>query len=69
MVKTAIRGAEEANRRQTAATQQLDLAQYALYTLGDELAAVMAIPGRREPASVHVLDATGTGEKSQALAA
>jgi hypothetical protein len=69
VVKAAIVGAEEANRRQTAATQQLDLAQYALYTLGDELAAVMSIPGRREPASVHILDAKATGAKSQALAA
>ena len=50
---TAIAGAEEAQRLQKAATQQLDLAQYAISTLTDELAAVMAIPGRRERASIH----------------
>ncbi len=52
----AITGATDARRRQSAATQQLDLAQYALFKLGDELAAVMSIPGRREPATLHVLE-------------
>ncbi|MGQ0457281.1 MAG: hypothetical protein ACT4OU_09480 [Hyphomicrobium sp.] len=73
VLKSAIDGAEDAHRRQAAATQQLDLAQYALHTLGDELAAVMTIPGRREPASVHVLEAPAapkTGKKkSRARAA
>lgn len=69
VLQSAISSAGEAKRRQTAAHQQLDLAQYALYTLGDELSGVMTIPGRREPASVHVLEAPAALTKSKALAA
>jgi hypothetical protein len=69
IVRSAIASAEDASLRQNAAHQQLDLAQYALYTLGDELSAVMKIPGRRQPASVHVLEAPATLSKSPALAA
>ena len=70
VLSTAISGAQNAGQLQAAATQQLDLAQYALSTLMDELAAVMTVPGRREPASVHVLEtASAARSVSQALAA
>ena len=69
VLTNAIAGAREAGQLQFAATRQLDLAQYALYTLRDELSAVMSVPGRREPASVHVLDANPSRAVVQALAA
>lgn len=69
VLESAISSAGAATHRQTAAHQQLDLAQYALYTLGDELSAVMTIPGRREPASVHVLEAPSPVNGAAALAA
>ncbi len=69
VLTNAIAGAREAGQLQSAATRQLDLAQYALYTLRDELSAVMSVPGRREPASVHVLDASPSRAVVQALAA
>jgi hypothetical protein len=48
--------AEEATRCHASATQQLDLAQYALTSLVDELSAVMDVGGRRRRATVHVLE-------------
>jgi hypothetical protein len=66
---TAIAGAEEAQRLQKAATQQLDLAQYAISTLTDELAAVMAIPGRRERASVHQFESVLVRAGDRSIAA
>jgi hypothetical protein len=47
--------AEEATRCHASATQQLDLAQYALTSLVDELSAVMDLGGRRRRGTVHVL--------------
>lgn len=55
--------AEEASRCQASATLQLDLAQYALSSLVDELSAVMDMGGRRRRATIHVL-----GVSSQTLA-
>jgi len=55
-VKGALSRAEEATRCHTSAALQLDLAQYALTSLVDELSAVMDVGGRRRPASVHMLD-------------
>ncbi len=55
-VKGALSRAEEATRCHTSAALQLDLAQYALTSLVDELSAVMDMGGRRRPASVHMLD-------------
>lgn len=56
VVQSAILGAQDARQMQLAATQQLDLAQYALRSLSEELAAVMTVPGFRERASVHTLE-------------
>lgn len=70
VVDAAITGAADAGRRQAAATQQLDLAQYGLSTLGDELAAVMHVPGRRERATVHPFERPAAKpEKAKSLAA
>ena len=70
VVSSAIRSAHSASQLQVAATQQLDLAQYGLSTMVDELAAVMALPGRRDKkASVHVLETAPTRTGKQALAA
>lgn len=56
IVMGAARQAEEATRCHVSATQQLDLAQYALASLVDELAAVMDMGERvRRRATVHVL--------------
>lgn len=57
VLSQSVDGARIATEMQSAATQQLDLAQYGLITLVDELAAVMAIPGRRSrSATVHALN-------------
>ena len=71
VVSEAIGAARTAEQMQIAATQQLDLAQYALSTLVDELAAVMTIPGRRDQkATVHVFGKVATRASAQeALAA
>ena len=70
VLESAISGAANAGRRQAAATQQLDLAQYGLSTLGDELAAVMHVPGRRERATVHPFERPAAKpEKAKSLAA
>jgi hypothetical protein len=52
----AASGAEEAMRCHKSAAMQVDLAQYALGSLVDELAAVMNVGERRSRANVHVLD-------------
>ncbi len=69
VVSTAIAGAKSAVELQSSATQQLDLAQYGLSTLMDELSAVMAVPGRRERAQVYRLEPVPAQPSSQALAA
>ena len=65
VLTTAVTGAEQARNLQGAATQQLELAQYGISTLLDELSAVMKISNRRESkATLHVLGspaATETG--------
>lgn len=54
----AVGGAAAAEHLQSAATRQLDLAQYGLTTLVDELSSVMTIPGRKSrTATLHVLGA------------
>jgi hypothetical protein len=56
VVMGAARQAQEATRCHVSATQQLDLAQYALTSLVDVLAAVMDMGDRvRRRATVHVL--------------
>jgi hypothetical protein len=47
--------ADEAARCHASAGLQLDLAQYGLTSLVDELSAVMDVGGRRRRATVHVL--------------
>jgi hypothetical protein len=61
--------AREAASLQATATRQLDLAQYGLITLRDELSAVMAMPSRRDGAVVHVFAAAQMPVRGQALAA
>ncbi len=69
VLTVAIACADDACRRQIAATQQLDLAQYALSTLADELAAVMTLPGRRERAPIYRFEVVPHRMTGQALAA
>lgn len=69
ILTTAIARADDACRRQVAATQQLDLAQYGLSTLADELAAVMTVPGRRDRAAVYRFEVSTPRSTDQALAA
>ena len=77
----SVEGASAIKDMQSAATQQLDLAQYGLSTLIDELAAVMAMPGvtssrRISSASVHAFggsvgsaEAVFSANRTRALAA
>ena len=65
----AVSRAEQAHTLQTAATRQLDLAQYALITLMDELSAVMTVPSRRGPAMVHRFEPAVQRPAQHALAA
>lgn len=53
VVSSAIDTVLDTQRRQAAVAQQLDLAQYALNALSDELSAVMTVPGWRERAPVY----------------
>lgn len=48
--------ASHARELQGRALQQIDLASYAFNNIVDELAAVMALPARREPAVVHLFE-------------
>ncbi len=48
--------AREARELQGRASQQIDLATYAFNSIIGELAAVMALPARREPAVVHLFE-------------
>jgi hypothetical protein len=67
VLTSAVVGAEEAGRLQKAATQQLDLAQYGISTLVDELTGVMTMAGRRDRlATLYVLGAGVSGAASQA---
>ncbi len=65
----SIDRAEHAQQLQAAATRQLDLAQYAMTTLMDELSAVMTVPGRRASAVVHRFEPLALRPVDQALAA
>lgn len=56
IVRTAVQRADDATGFHASASQQLDLAQYALASLLDELAGVMPVPNRRGPALVRVLE-------------
>jgi predicted amidohydrolase len=63
VLEASVAGAEEAHKLQTAATQLLDLAQYGISTLVDELSAVMTIPGRRDrQVAMLVLDGAAVAE-------
>ena len=48
--------ANYARELQGRAMQQIDLATYAFNSIVDELATVMALPARREPAVVHLFE-------------
>lgn len=69
VVEMAIGRAKSAADLQAAATRQLDLAQYGLSSVLDELAAVMAVPGRRERAKVVRFAPHSHGGSQRALAA
>lgn len=56
IIKSAVLGAEAASRCHSSAGMQLDLAQYALTSLVDELSAVMDVGGRRKRGNIHVLE-------------
>lgn len=68
---SSVDGARAATEMQSAATQKIDLAQYGLITLVDELSAVMTMPGRsRRTATVHTFGYSEARTSSgQALAA
>jgi hypothetical protein len=64
VIGRSVTGAETAQKLQLAATQQLDLAQYGISTLIDELSAVMIISGRRDrQATLHVLGSAFAAEE------
>ena len=69
IIKAAFSRAEEAARCHSAAALQIDLAQYGLITLVDELSAVMEMPGRRRRATVHVLEVAPARVVGNAIAA
>jgi hypothetical protein len=78
ILHTSIGLAAATQEKQVSATHQLDLAQYALTTLVDELSAVMTLPGRRSrTATLHmfangqdsVVDSVYPSGRNQALAA
>jgi hypothetical protein len=69
VIRGATSRAEEARRCQASAALQLDLAQYALTTLVDELSAVMDMQGRRRRATVHVLEVAPVRAFGDAIAA
>jgi hypothetical protein len=69
VLTAAIGSATQARELQAGAAQQLDLATYALYTLFDELSAVMSDPLLREAASVHHLAPRARHAPAHALAA
>ena len=64
ILTNSVEQAETAEKLQKAATQQLDLAQYALSNLVDELATVMAVDGRRD--RMATLYTLGTGSDTGA---
>ena len=69
ILMAAIEGRERVRDRQAAATRQLDLAQYGILTLVEELTAVMALPGRAvRPATVHALAASAESASRRAAA-
>jgi hypothetical protein len=67
IIKSAFVSAEEASRCHKSAALQLDLAQYALNSLVDELSAVMDVGGRRRAATVHVFDVQASPVPRQPL--
>jgi len=69
IIEGAAAHAEEAMRCHTSAAVQLDVAQYALTSLVDELAAVMNDGGLRKQATVHVLEIQPTRFIGEAIAA
>jgi hypothetical protein len=69
IIQTAASRADDAARCHAAAALQLDLAQYGVTTLIDELSAVMEMPGRRPRATVHVLEVPSPREFGTAIAA
>jgi hypothetical protein len=69
IIEGAAVHAEEAIRCQASAALQLDVAQYALTSLVDELAAVMDVGGLRKQATVHVLEIPPTRLIGEAVAA
>lgn len=70
LLSEAGRAADEARQLHKIATQQLDLAQYGLITMREELAAVMAISSRRDKtAAVHLFEPASGMLQPHALAA
>ena len=61
--------ASNARELQARALQQIDLATYAFNNIVDELAAVMVLPARREPAVVHLFEPALARSKERGAAA
>jgi hypothetical protein len=58
----------QARELQGRALQQIDLATYAFNNIVDELAAVMLLPARREPAVVHLFEPALARDKERGAA-
>jgi len=69
IIKDAVSRADSAVQCHVSATLQLDLAQYGLISLVDELSAVMNVGGRAKRATVHVLGSAPVRAFEGALAA
>lgn len=69
IIRTAVTRTDEAVRCHSSAALQLDLAQYGLLTLVDELSAVMDMQGRRRRSNVHVLELPPSRVIGDAIAA
>ena len=69
IIRCALKSAEEAAQCHASAALQLDLAQYGLISLVDELSAVMDMGGRRRRATVHVLEFPAPHAIGEAIAA
>lgn len=69
IISGAVSGAEQAGQLHHAATRQIDLAQYALASLVDELSGVMAVRDKRPLAVVHVFEPSSQRPGRKQLAA
>ena len=69
VIAGASASAAEADRCQQSAGLQLDLAQYGLKMLVEELSSVMTIPGRRPASTIHIFESSPGNRYGAAIAA